>query len=69
MKKNQKLSDFRKEQGLTTKKMASKLGISQSLYEKVEFGQRTPSFFFLRRVKDVFPEIDVDEFFLPQNNT
>ena len=57
------LKDFRKEMGYSRKEMAKKLGISQSLYDKVEFDARMPSQNFLNRFKNEFPTFDMNIFF------
>lgn len=36
---NKKIKDFRKSQGLTQQQMASRLGISQPAYQKIEAGE------------------------------
>ena len=57
------LKKFRNEQGLTLNEMAEKLGISKSMYEKVEYGDRGASVQFIKRFKQVFPHIDINIFF------
>jgi transcriptional regulator with XRE-family HTH domain len=57
------LKEFRKEKGLTTKEMTDVLGISLSLYEKVEYSNRRPSREFLSKFKKVFPSFDMNIFF------
>lgn len=47
----------------TQKDFAKELGISQSLYEKYERGERTPSNKFLRKLKSLYPNIDLNNFF------
>lgn len=57
------LKDFRKKSGFSRKEMAEKLGISQSLYDKVEFNARLPSQNFMNRFKNTFPTFDMNIFF------
>ena len=57
------LTEFRKEKGFSREQMAQQIGISLSLYDKVEFGARTPSRNFLDRFKKTFPEFDMNIFF------
>lgn len=57
------LYEFRKEKGLSQEKMARKLGISTSYYLKIENGIRNPSYNFLKKFKEVFPEADMENFF------
>lgn len=63
-----KLSEFRKEQNKTMQEMAIKLGVSQSLYVKVELGERNPSYSFLTKFKKAFPNADINGIFFTINN-
>lgn len=67
--RNQKLISFRKEKELSISDMARKIGVSESYYEKIEYGNRTPSYNFLTKFKVAFPETNTDNIFLPQNYT
>ncbi len=49
--------------------MAERVGISESYYEKIEYGDRSPSYNFLTKFKRAFPESDTEEIFLSQNHT
>lgn len=62
--KNKKLISFRKERDLSISEMAKKIGISESYYEKIEYGNRTPSYNFLTKFKDAFPGTNMDDIFL-----
>lgn len=66
---NKKLSEFRKERNLSTSEIAEIIGVSKSQYDKIEYGQRTPSFRFLYKFKYAFPEANVDSLFLEINHT
>lgn len=57
------LAKFRKDNGYTTKTMAQNIGVSQSLYEKIEFGARLPSRSFLKKFKETYPDFDMNIFF------
>ena len=57
------LSDYRKARNLSKAEMANKLGVSISLYEKVEYSDRKPSRNFLSKFKKVFPDFDMNIFF------
>ncbi len=57
------LSEFRNDRKLTHDEMAKKLGISKSFYKKIEYGDRNPSFNFIKKFKEVFPDADIDELF------
>lgn len=62
---NSKLRAFREEQKLSILEMSKSLGVSKSTYEKVEYGQRTPSYNFVKRFKLKYPASDTDSLFLP----
>lgn len=57
------LKQFRRENGLSQSEMAKRLGMSKSFYEKVEYGDRSPSREFLERFKAAFPSYDMNIFF------
>lgn len=57
------LKDFRNDKSNTLDEMASKIGVSKSLYEKIEYGDRTPSAKFIKKFKEAFPEVDINIFF------
>lgn len=67
--KNQNLIAFRKDKNLSVPAMAEKVGISTSYYEKIEYGDRSPSYNFLAKFKQAFPESDTDYIFLSNNHT
>jgi putative transcriptional regulator len=67
--KNSKLVRFRTEQKLTIPDMAKIIGISASYYEKIEYGDRKPSYNFLTKFKRAFPESDAEEIFLSHTYT
>jgi hypothetical protein len=48
--------------------MAKKLGITLSMYEKVESGRAGASAAFMRRFKFAFPEVAIDEIFFSSNS-
>ena len=64
----ERLRNFRKSQGLSQKDMAEKLGITLSMYEKVEGGRTGASAAFMGRVKSVFPNIVIDDIFFSANS-
>ncbi|WP_293997629.1 helix-turn-helix transcriptional regulator [uncultured Megasphaera sp.] len=57
------LKSFRNENGYTLDEMAGILGISKSLYEKIEYNDREPSRNFLTKFKKAFPDVDMNVFF------
>ena len=60
----EKLKQFRNSLGFTAIEMAEKIGVSKSLYDKVESGARKPSREFTTKLKEVFPQFDVNIFFI-----
>ena len=63
------LKDFREGLGYSKSQLASALGISTSLYEKIEWGIRAPSRHFLFRFKQTFPTFDMNIFFLERESS
>ena len=57
------LVNFRNLNKLTQKQMAERLGITLTLYSKIELGLRNPSYNFLVMFKQAFKEADVDSIF------
>lgn len=64
--KNDELINFRESNKLTQQQMANKIGVSLSLYQKVEKGERNSSFNFIRRFKHVYPNADIEGIFFSQ---
>ncbi len=64
----EKLKEFRKEKGLSQEKMAKILDITLSMYEKVEGGRAGASAAFMRRLKNAFPEANIDSLFFAANS-
>ena len=60
------LKEFRKEKGLSQDAMARVLGITLSMYEKVERGSAGASAAFMRRLKTAYPEVNIDVLFFSQ---
>lgn len=58
-----RLKDFRISLGLTIQEFADSIGVSKSLYEKVESGDRKPSREFTTKFKNKYPQFDVNIFF------
>ena len=61
--KQNRLIQFRKNKNLTLSEFANQIGISASFYYKIEEGYRRPSFQFLEKLKNTYPEIVIDEMF------
>ena len=62
------LVNFRNLNKLTQKQMAARLGITLTLYSKIELGLRNPSYNFLVKFKQAFKEADVDSIFFGIKN-
>ena len=62
------LKEFRKKHGLSQEAMSRKLGITLSMYEKVESGRVGASAAFMRRLKNAFPEVSIDLIFFTHNS-
>ncbi|MFU2419071.1 helix-turn-helix transcriptional regulator [Peptacetobacter sp. AB800] len=60
---NNILRDYRKQLNKTQIEMAEILGVSFSTYRKIETGIRNPSYNFLKKLKNTFPDIDVNKIF------
>ena len=60
---NKELKEFRIRMDLKQAELAAKLGVSESYYFKIESGQRTPSYAFLKKLKIKYPDIDIDSMF------
>lgn len=61
--RNSNLAKFRAEKELSTMDIAKIIGVSTSFYEKIEYGQRKPSYNFIVKFKKAFPESDISIFF------
>ena len=57
------LVKFRKENNMTRQQMSEKIGVSKSLYEKIELYDRLPSREFMEKFKRTFPTSDMNIFF------
>ncbi len=58
-----RLKNFRKEKGKTQESMARSLGITLSMYEKVENGKTGASAAFMKRLKKSYPDADINYIF------
>lgn len=61
---NKRLINFRMNARMSPEKMAESIGVSESYYRKIEYGDRNPSYNILRKFKDAFPDTDTDYLFL-----
>lgn len=57
------LIKFRYEQNKSIVEFAKTLGISHSLYYKIENGERNPSYNFLCKFKNIYPNANIDILF------
>lgn len=62
--KNDNLIALRKSKKMSSKDMAKAVGISESYYEKIEYGARKPSYNFLVKFKQAFPDANTEKIFL-----
>lgn len=60
------LKEFRESLNLSQIEMAKKIGVSKSYYSKVESGFRNPSYAFLVKIKNKFPNINIDNLFFKE---
>ncbi len=63
-----KLKEIRESNKLTQKAMAEKLEVSDSYYQQIEGGFKQPSYNFIRKFKECFPNVS-SEIFFEQNIT
>lgn len=59
----QSLKKFRSEKGMSKNDIAQLLGVSLSFYDKIERGERNPSYSFICKFKSTFPSSDADVIF------
>lgn len=64
----EQLKAFRISLGLTIQEFAKSIGVSKSLYEKVEAENRKPSREFTTKLKTKYPQFDVNIFFTIQQH-
>jgi len=57
------LKEFRTTQNLSQEKMAHLLGVSSSMYTKVENGHANVSRGFMQKLKAQYPTVNIDEMF------
>lgn len=57
------LKKLRKSLKLNKREMAKTIGVSFSYYEKIESGERNVSRNFLIKLKEKFPQFDINIFF------
>lgn len=63
-----KLVEFRNKTNQTQKEVANRMRISLSFYQKIEKGDRNPSYNFLCGFKEQYPTYSIDEIFF-ENQT
>ena len=57
------LSEFRKSKNMTMQEIANEIGVSKSYYEKIEYDVRQPSYNFIIKFVNKFPDVDADKIF------
>ena len=62
------LRELRKENGLNQEQMAAELGVSLSMYQKVEHGNAKAGRKFMEKIKQRFPEASIDYIFFATNS-
>ena len=62
------LKEFRTQKGLSQEKMASELGVSLSMYAKVEQGTAKAGRHFMEKIKRTYPEASIDHIFFTMNS-
>lgn len=60
---NIRLREFRKSKEKTQEEMARSMGITLSMYEKVENEKTGASANFMRKLKNIYPDIDINFIF------
>lgn len=62
------LRKLRKENGYSQEQMAAELGVSLSMYQKVEQGNAKAGRNFMEKIKQRFPEASIDYIFFASNS-
>lgn len=62
------LRELRKENSLSQEQMAAELGVSLSMYQKVEQGNAKAGRKFMEKIKKRFPEASIDYIFFTSNS-
>lgn len=58
-----KLKEFRKSKNLSQEKFAQSIGFTLSMVSKIEMGKVKASRNFIDKVKQIYPEIDINAIF------
>lgn len=62
------LRELRKGNGFNQEQMAAELGVSLSMYQKVEQGNAKAGRKFMEKIKQRFPEASIDYIFFASNS-
>ena len=62
------LRELRKENGYSQEQMAAELGVSLSMYQKVEQGNAKAGRNFMEKIKQRFPEASIDYILFASNS-
>ena len=60
---SEELKEFRTSKKMSIKMMAAEIGVSKSYYEKIEYGERQPSYNFILKFVNRFPDANTDVIF------
>ena len=60
---SEELKAFRNSKKMSIKMMADEIGVSKSYYEKIEYGDRQPSYNFILKFVNRFPDANADAIF------
>lgn len=60
---SEELKEFRTSKKMSIKMIAAEIGVSKSYYEKIEYGERQPSYNFILKFVNRFPDANTDVIF------
>lgn len=63
------LVEFRRAKNMSKHLMAYEIGVSKSYYEKIEYGDRQPSYNFISKFINRFPDADANSIFFTDEYT
>lgn len=63
MNMSEELKEFRTSKKMSIKMIAAEIGVSKSYYEKIEYGERQPSYNFILKFVNRFPDANTDVIF------
>lgn len=60
---SKELKEFRNSKKMSMQRMADEIGVSKSYYEKIEHGERRPSYNFMEKFINRFPDANINVIF------